>query len=362
MKIVIRAGGTGARLWPMSRQNNPKQFQAVVGDESMIRVTYDRLRPVIQKNDDIFVSINYSMLDNLKKSLPEIVDSNIIMEMESRNTGPAMCLEVCFLSTFCSPDEVIASLPSDDFINDAEAFRSLLKLSEKFLDQHHDYILTPAVRPTYVDTGYSYFKAGANLEVDGEEAIYKVAKVVEKPNRERCQELINTGIYYCHTGMYLWRLGYIKKLFEELQPEMTKVCEQIVGLMKEGGHELIIAELYAGLEKMTIESAITDKAPNLAMSVSSGLGWSDLGKWHIIKRMLLEKDSENLTKGRVVVNKAKNNLIYSTDQKKVVVVNNLDDIIVVDTPNGLFISSSVNSAEVKDCVEKIKDNGWLECL
>ncbi len=362
MKIVIRAGGTGTRLWPLSRQDNPKQFQPVVGDDPMVKVTFDRVRPVVASRDDIFVSVNAKLLDRLQACLPEVKSTNIIAETESRNTGPAMCLEVCFLSTICSPDEVIASLPSDDFISDAEAFRNLLKLSAKFLDQNNDYILTPAVRPTYLDTGYSYFKAGKNLDSDGEEGIFKVAKVVEKPNEERCQELIDSGIYYCHTGMYLWHLGYIKQLFTDLQPEMTKVCEKIVALMKPGGQEKKIAELYAGLEKMTIESAITDKAPNLAMSVSSGLGWSDLGKWHIIKKMLLNDEANNLTKGRVITNKAKNNLIYSTDKKKVVVINDLDDLIVVDTPEGLFISSSRRSAEVKECVAKIKEQGWHENL
>lgn len=362
MKIVIRAGGTGTRLWPMSRQSNPKQFQSVVGNNSMIRDTFERIRPAVNSVDDIFVSINQSMSEVLIARLPEMITENIITETESRNTGPAMCLEVCYLSAKCDESEVIASLPSDDYISDAEAFRNLLKLSEKFLSEHPDYILTPAVRPSYIDTGYSYFKAGKNLEADGEEAIYQVAKVVEKPNHDRCQELIDSGVYYCHTGMYLWRLGYIKQLFRELQPEMTKICEEIVTLMLRGGQGHRIAELYASLEKMSIESAITDKAPNIAMSVSSGLGWSDLGKWHIIKKMLLKNATSNLTKGRVIVNKAKNNLIYNNDDKKVIVVNDLHDIIVVDTPSGLFISSSLHSADVKDCVTKIKDKGWEENL
>ncbi len=362
MKIVIRAGGTGTRLWPMSRQNNPKQFQAVVGEDSMIKMTYDRVLPTVLSASDIFVTINQSMLSVLKNSLPEIIETNIVTETESRNTGPAMCLEVCFLSAVCDENEVIATVPSDDFISDSEVFGKLLKLSEQFLQSHRDYILTPAVRPAYLDTGYSYFKAGENLASEGEEKIFKVAEVAEKPDEETCKQMIESGEYYCHTGMYIWRLGYIKQLFKELQPEMTKVCEEIVALMNSGGDGQKIAELYGSLEKMSIESAITDKAPNLAMSVSTNLGWSDLGKWHIIKRMLLADEKSNLTKGRVVTHNANNNLIYTTDVKKVVVVNDLHDLIVVDTPEGLFISSSGKSADVKECVAKIKENGWEEVL
>jgi mannose-1-phosphate guanylyltransferase len=175
MKIVIRAGGTGTRLWPMSRQSNPKQFQAIVGEQLMIKMTYDRVLPAVLDARDIFVTINQSMLGVLKESLSEILESNIVTETESRNTGPAMCLEVCFLSAVCDANEVIASVPSDDFISDSEAFGKLLKLSEQFLQNHPDYILTPAVRPAYLDTGYSYFRAGENLASEGEEKIFKVA-------------------------------------------------------------------------------------------------------------------------------------------------------------------------------------------
>jgi mannose-1-phosphate guanylyltransferase len=262
----------------------------------------------------------------------------------------------------CDANEVIASVPSDDFISDSEAFAKLLKLSEQFLQSHDDYILTPAVRPAYLDTGYSYFRAGENLASEGEEKIFKVAEVVEKPSEEACRQMIESRECYCHTGMYIWRLGYIKQLFKELQPEMTRTCEEIVELMKTAGSEQKIAELYGSLEKMSIESTITDKAPNLAMSVSANLGWSDLGKWHIIKRMLLADEKSNLTKGRVVTHNASNNLIYTTDAKKVVVVNDLHDLIVVDTPEGLFISSSAKSADVKECVGKIRENGWTEVL
>lgn len=362
MKVVIRAGGTGTRLWPMSRQAYPKQFQAIVGESSMIEVTYERILPLVTAASDVFVSVNQTNLAILKKTLPQISSDNIIIETESRNTGPAMCLEVCFLSTVCDETEVIVSVPSDDFISDAEAFGRLLKLSEGFLQDRSEYIVTPAVRPAYVDTGYSYFKAGESLASLGLEQIMEVAQVAEKPSEEDCQRFIASGEYYCHTGMYIWRLGYIKKLFKNLQPEMTKICEQIVVLMKDADKKEEIAKLYASLEKLSIESAITDKAPKLAMSISTSLGWSDLGKWHIIKRILLADTTKNLTKGRVITNNASNNLIYNANEKKVVVVNGLDDVIVVDTPEGLFISASTSSAEVKDCVAKIKENGWAEAL
>ena len=205
MKIVIRAGGVGTRLWPMSRKNNPKQFQKIAGDKTMIMTTCERIAPALDDSKDLFVSINESFEDILKKQVPEIDKKNIIIETDTRNTGPAMCLEVCFLMKTCSGTDVIASLPSDDYISDSDAFISLLKTSEEFILNNPDYILTPAVIPSWPDTGYTYFKAGKNLKENGEESIYSVADVVEKPNKDYCEELIKTGVHYCHTGMYLWQ-------------------------------------------------------------------------------------------------------------------------------------------------------------
>lgn len=356
MKIVIRAGGIGTRLWPMSRQNLPKQFQVVAGEKTMVRTTFERVQPLFKDAQNIFLSVNKKFAKLAQKEIPELPAKNIIIETETRNTGPAVCLEVCYLKKFCSPDEIIVSLPADDFISDAQAFRELLLATEEFIRANPDYILTPAIRPDYSDTGYTYFRAGRNLKKNGEEAIYEVARVVEKPNEEYCEELIESGVYYCHTGMYLWKLGHIADLFQKWQPEMYKICAQVVNFMLDKKMKQA-EELYSQLKKMTIETAITDKEEKIAMSVSNRIGWSDLGKWHVIKKVLSDEKKENLLKGKVVVNESEGNLIYNNVDGKIVVVNDVEDLVVVDTEDALFISSLKNSAEVKKIVEKLKEIG-----
>ncbi|MCX6796314.1 MAG: sugar phosphate nucleotidyltransferase, partial [Candidatus Falkowbacteria bacterium] len=245
MKIVIRAGGVGTRLWPMSRINNPKQFQKIVGNKTMIRTTYERIAPLVKKPADLFISVNERFTNSVQEEIPELIPANVITETDTRNTGPAMCLEVCFLEKNCKGKEVIASLPADDFISDSEAFRNLLLMSEEFILKNPEYILTPAIVPDYPDTGYTYFKAGKNLQQNGEEAIFTVADVVEKPNAEYCQSLIKTGIYYCHTRMYVWQLDEIINLFKKLQPEMYRICSEIISLMDDKKNFAKILELYS---------------------------------------------------------------------------------------------------------------------
>lgn len=359
MKIVIRAGGQGSRLWPMSRQAWPKQFQKVVGDTSMLQATWERIKEAFSA-DDIFVSVNKDLVAKLKAELPELKESNIIAESSARNTGPAMCLEVAWLKEFLGDEEIIASLPADDYISDTRAFHDLLKLSAEFIKNNPEHILTPAVRPTVIDTGYSYFKAGASLAEVGAEGIYAVERVIEKPEADHCRALIDSGDYYCHTGMYIWQLGHISRLFAELQSEMWATCQTVAKLINSHEHSQA-RDLYDGLTKMTIESAITNQAPHIAMSVSDRIGWSDLGKWHIIKRMLSE-EGHNLTKGEVIINDSKNNLIYNISDKRVVVVNDVEDLVIIDTNDTVYISSLKNSAEVKKCLEKLKEAGHDEYL
>lgn len=362
MKIVIRAGGVGTRLWPMSRVNNPKQFQSVVGDKTMIRTTYERIAPLAKSPDDIFLSANHKFKAKTHEEIPEILEKNLIIESDTRNTGPAMCLEVCFLEKHCESREVIASLPADDFISDDEAFRNLLMMSEEFILENPDYILTPAIVPDYPDTGYTYFKAGKNLQQNGEEAIFTVADVVEKPNAEYCQSLLKTGIYYCHTGMYVWQIDKIVSLFKKLQPEMYRICSEIVSLMDDDKNFSKISDLYSQFEKSTIETTITDKVDKIAMSVSNRIGWSDLGKWHVVQRVLKKGDDDNVIKGNIFAHQSANNLIYSNQAKKIIVANDINDLVIVDTDDALFVSSLKNSAEVKNIVKKIKEKGMLNYL
>jgi mannose-1-phosphate guanylyltransferase len=360
MKIIIRAGGIGTRLWPMSRAVLPKQFQKISGDKTMIRTTYDRVLPAVRSKKSIYVSVNSGFLALAKQELPELEEANLIPEPATRNTGPAVCLEISWLESVCDRNEVIASLPSDDFISDSDAFVDLLKASEKFIKKNPDQLLTPAIKPDYPDNGYSYFKAGDLLFESGGEHIYSVADVVEKPNSDYCLELVESGVYYAHTGMYLWQLGHVIGLFDEFQPEMIKLCREVVKLTR-SGEDKKAAELYEALDKVSIESAITEKAPKIAMSVSNRIGWSDLGKWHVIKR-ILSQEGENLIRGEVVVNEARNNLIYSNQPKKIIAVNDIEDLVIVDTEDALFVSSMKNSAEVKKIVKRLKEENKNEYL
>jgi mannose-1-phosphate guanylyltransferase len=222
--------------------------------------------------------------------------------------------------------------------------------------------LTPAVKPNFLDTGYSYLEAGQKLHNAGQETIFTVCDVVEKPNPEYCRQLIDSGVYYCHTGMYVWRLQTVADLFAKLQPNMYKICQQIVTLLIGYGDNKKIHQLYNKLEKISIESALTDKVEKLAMSVSNYVGWSDLGKWPILKQILATNPSDNVTKGQIIAKDSKNNLVYCNLTEKLVVINDVNDLVIIDTGDVLFISSLKNSINTKEIIDDLKQQGLEKYL
>jgi len=353
MKIVIRAGGSGTRLWPVSRENNPKQFQALVGENTLIRDTVNRVKPILKNKSDLFISLNQKMARRLKKEIPELPIRNMILEPAGRNTGPAMCLESCFLARRFGENTIVASLPSDDYISGAAAFRGMLLAAEKFLEKNSGYIVTPGAKPTCPDMGYSYIKIGGKLSGSGETKIFKVGDWVEKPEFDRCKKLIKSGKYFYHAGMYIWKLKTVLDLFRKFQPKIYNVCQKLAA----GGSP----KDYAKLEKISVESAITNRAPKIAVAVSKKFIWSDLGKWQIISKMLRGDKNGNVTRGKIISIDTKNCLVYGPKDKLVATIG-LNDLVIILTEDALLVSQKENAGEVKKVVEEIHKKGLKKYL
>lgn len=353
MKIVIRAGGSGTRLWPVSRENNPKQFQALVGKNTFIRDTVNRVKPLLKNNGDFFISVNRKMAGKLKKEIRELPNKNIILEPAGRNTGPAICLESCFLARRFGEDAIVASLPSDDYISDTAAFREMLLAAENFLKKYPGYIVTPGTKPKLPDTGYSYIKIGKKL-VGGKDAqIFEVGDWIEKPEIVRCKKLIKSGKYFCHMGMYVWKIKTVLDLFRKFQPKMYEVCYRVASGSGSGD--------YNKLEKISVESAITNRASKIAVAVSKKVGWSDLGKWQIISGILPRDKNGNVTRGKNVLMDTKNCLVYGPKNKMIATIG-LDDLVIVLTKDALLVSSKDKVREVKEIVNKLEKEGFKKYL
>jgi mannose-1-phosphate guanylyltransferase len=345
MKIVIRAGGGGTRLWPISRRNNPKQFQKIIGEKSLICNTVERVEPLFGSMSNLFISVNAEMVGRLKREIPKIFAANIIAEPAIKNTGPAICLESAILAKRFGEEAIVASLPSDDYVKNSSAFRDMLKAAEKFLENNPEYIVTPGAKASFPDTGYSYIKSGKKIDGTSREKIFSVSSWVEKPTMEQSLKLIKSGKYFHHMGMYVWKLKTVLDLFRKFQPEIYRACREICG-----GRGI---KRYLALEKITVESAITKKSKKLAMIISDRMGWSDLGKWHIISGMLPSGKNGNTIVGQAITVETKNCLIYGPHDKIIATVG-LEDMVIAQSDDALLVCPKEKSGEVKKIIEELE--------
>ena len=223
MKIVVRAGGVGTRLWPYSRKGRPKQFHAMVGVQSMLQEAVDRIRPLADP-EDLYVSTGRDLVPLVHEQLPNLPEACVIVEPALRNTGPAVGLE-CVLLEARYPGCTIASLGSDHHIARSEEFCRLLRVAEAALEDMPDTLFTIGVKPTRVETGYGHIRKGDVLRrVDGE-PVYAVEAFTEKPDEARARAYTESGQYLWNSNMFVWKARTVLDLFARFEPEIYEAAQ-----------------------------------------------------------------------------------------------------------------------------------------
>ncbi len=354
MKIVIRAGGHGTRLWPLSRKRKPKQFHAILGEKTMLRMTFERVLPLVEQASDIFISCNQEYVEALAEYVPEVPSSNYIVEPEARNTGAAIALETAYLAAAgVSDDEMVATIPSDDHISKPQAFREMIQDIEVFLKSHSEYVVAPAVVPGIPSDGYSYLRPGKQVDSVHSYAFTLVGEWVEKPSQVESREMLRSGNYYAHVGMYFWQLGTAQKMFKQHQAEGFAAAQATVEAMQ-ANNPADVQAAYSAIEKDSIEHYLIGHVTEVAMVVDEEMGWSDVGKWQIVKHLLESNDAGNVHRGKVVAHEASGNLVIGSEDKMIAVLG-MDDVIVVDTDDALLVCPAEKSGELKALLKHVAD-------
>lgn len=340
MQIVIRAGGVGTRLWPISRETKPKQLHALVAKKTMLQETVERALKVT-KPEQIYVSGNKKSEQALRDELGAILESNLIIEPARRDTAAAVGLEAVVISRK-DPKAVIASLGSDHIIQNNTEFARLLRIGEKFLKKHPDYLLCLGLKPTNPDTGMGYIELGDKME--GE--ICAVKNFKEKPKAAMAKKFVSAGNYLWNGNMFMWRADTILKLFKAHQPKMYNQLMQI----KERPQK--IKTVYPKIEKEAIDYAILEKTKKIA-ALPADIGWNDIGDWARLKDELAVKEEDNVIKAEHLGIDDKNTLVFS-ETKRLIATIGLENIVIIDTGDALLIADKYRTQEVKQIVEQIK--------
>ena len=351
MKFVIRAGGVGTRLWPLSRQNRPKQFHALTGEHTMLQEAVNRLNS-LAKMDDLFVSTGVKLLHSVREQLPELPPENAILEPALRNTGPAVGLE-CALLEARFPGCTVASLGSDHHIGKPEEFCRLLKVAADATEDRPDTLFVLGVKPTRADTGFGYIQKGNVIAKINSEPVYAVESFKEKPDAATAKTYLERGQYLWNSNMFVWKARTMLDLFAKFEPEMYALLKKIGTATQVGREASVIAEVYPQMKNIAIDHAIIERAPDIA-TLQADIDWSDIGAWGALTDVLPVDENGNLLHGNVLSLNAKNTTVYGGKDKVIALVD-VENLIVVDTGDALLIVPRDGSQRVKDVVAALDE-------
>jgi len=352
LKIVIRAGGTGTRLWPLSTTDVPKQFVSVLSDKSLLQETFARVATFGVEN--IFVTTNMRYVGLVRAQLPQLPADHIIAEPLKRNTGPGMAFETAVLaSLFGEENPVIASIPSDDFVGNAEQFVIALEQIAAYLEREPEHIVLPLVTPAAVDPGYTYVRA-ALAETDA--ALAPIIEWVEKPDTELCGQMVASGGWFAHTGMYVWKLKTAVAMFQQLAPQVWNLVCRVRDGLAVGNTDAAMQQANE-LPIISIESLATKLYGAKVGYRADAWNWSDVGKWAVVKELMQHDEKSNASSHNEThfIN-ARNNLVYGKPGKRVVCVG-VADLIIVDRGDHLLVCRIDESHNIGSIAEQISKFG-----
>jgi len=347
MKAIILAGGSGTRLWPLSRKNYPKQFLKLNGDKSLLQQTVERLLKIVPGEDIILMTnseYKFHVLSDLRYLSLPIPESNIILEPASKNTAPAIALGVkyCLEKLGCSKDEVIFISPSDHIIRPDDEFVGYLKQAERIANKGH--IVTFGIKPDRPETGYGYIKTNSRQSGINRQNFLEVKKFTEKPDLKTAKRYIGNGNYYWNSGMFAFTIGTMIEEFKKHMPEINKMVKMDFNGMVAGFNQMPdISMDYAVMEK-------SDKVVTMPLS----LYWNDIGSWDSLYDILDKDEMGNVKKGDVISIDTKRSLIIGN--KRVITTIGLDDCLVIETDDAMLISKKGETQKVRDVVSKLKEN------
>lgn len=358
MYIVILAGGSGTRFWPLSRAARPKQLISITGDRTMLQRTVERVLPLNPKR--ILVVTNQVQAGETKLQLSGYrgVPIDVIAEPSARNTAPAIGLAAAIIAAH-DPAGIMVVLPADHFIKDEEGLRETLIRARHAA--HNGYLVTLGIMPSRPETGYGYIEADLELRGEGP---FPVRRFVEKPPLEQALRYLEEGNFFWNSGMFIWRSDTILSEIARYLPDLG--CA-LAGLSFTGDvWELSdlaaqIEAMYGAIASVSIDYAVMERSSKVQV-VPVEMGWSDVGSWSALPEVVAPDAA-----GTVCINAAGHVSIDSSDcliyaDGKVVATVGVRGLVVVSTPDAMLVCDRERAQDVKKVVEQLTARGLTSCL
>jgi mannose-1-phosphate guanylyltransferase len=352
---VIMAGGSGTRLWPMSRRSHPKQALKLVGERTLFQQAVDRLTPLFP-SDRILVVTKSGHVSMLHAQTPGLLAENFIVEPEGRGTAPALGLAAIHLQKR-DPDAVMAVQTADHYIADPVSFRNVMAGAETAA--RAGFLVTLGIPPTFASTGYGYIQKGEAIPLEADQPVFRAQRFIEKPEEAEAVRMASGGEFFWNSGMFIWR---VSRLLEELRLQMTDFYSQLMevqaSLRNPQEYEQTLARLWPQVSEQTIDYGVMEGAREVAV-IPARIGWTDVGSWSSLFELLPRDPSGNVLVGPHETVDTRDTLVIGS--RRLIATVGVRDLVIVDTEDALLVTSKEKAQDVRLLVKQLrrsKQDAW----
>ena len=339
---VLLSGGSGTRLWPLSREMYPKQFLPLVGDDTMLQATWKRVAPLASLPPIVVANESHRFLAAEQLRVLDVSNPAILLEPAGRNTAPAIAA-AALQAMATGGDPLLLVLPSDHVIADAKAFRAAVVLASAAAEQGA--LVTFGIVPTGAETGFGYIQAAPG---DG---VCKVLRFVEKPDAATAQGYLDAGGYYWNSGMFLFRASRYLQELERLRPDILAATRTaFAAATRDGDFIRLDKDAFAACPSESIDYAVMEQT-DAAMVLPVDIGWNDVGSWSALWDVAVRDGDGNACRGDVIAIDSRNSYVHA---RRLVALVGVDDLVVVETDDAVLVAHKDRVQQVKEVVAQLK--------
>jgi mannose-1-phosphate guanylyltransferase len=360
---VILAGGRGTRFWPRSRTRTPKQLLNIIGADSMLQQTVERLEPFIAA-ERIWTVTNAEQSSSVRKHLPASAREHILAEPVGRNTAAAIALAAVHIRHSESGDALMAVLPADLYIAQSKKYAKIAQLALK-VAREPSRIVVLGIPPSRPDTGFGYIQCPANAVSTAPFPVFSVQAFKEKPDLPLAKKYVASGNYRWNAGMFFWRVSTFVDSLKEYLPKTYEALEALATTIGTRKYESKLRSTYPRLENIAVDYAILEavtreKGLSRVFMIPADIGWSDIGSWNAVHEQSSRAMHHNVVAGAGHMLEAEGNFIWSPT--KFVAAIGVRDLVVVETPDALLICPRHRSQDVGKIVKWLEEHGRKDLL
>lgn len=359
---VIMAGGSGKRLWPLSRKKRPKQVLRLLDGETLLRRCFDHLTPIFDMRN-IIVLTNASYADAVRENLPDLPVSNVIGEPAVRDTAGAIGLSASILTKF-DPDATMVVLTADQIIEPHDVLQQAITDSLTFINNNSESMITFGIQPTSPSTVLGYIKCTDARSYPGcKNKVCRVKVFKEKPNQNDAKEYLESGQYLWNSGMFVWKARTILSNLTEFLPDSVEPLQKIKANWDSPNQQQTLQEWFPKLPQISIDFAVMEKKTDSIFAIKLDCRWLDLGSFAALADIICsDKDNNVVVAGASEILDCKNSIIITEDKNHLIAAIGLEDVVVAHCPDATLVCHIDQTHRLKDLLELIKQHSGEKFL